>query len=107
MHRTYEERKAKRYVFSFAGDDEPILNTYIGEKEYSMEGRESDMDVDRITIRNLPQNDAFLFSIVERDDKKGFGVFMHGIKVAKNTAVVVENCPKWLRWVLVKCCKAW
>jgi len=104
----YEDRKAAGYIFSFAGEDENILNTGEGYSATSDDDkRESLFNLDSCAIRNIPQNEKHLFSINERDDMKGFNVDMRGLKIAKSSALIVESCPKWLEWILIRACKAW
>jgi hypothetical protein len=104
----YEERKANNYIFSFAKDDGCIMNTGTSfNADFDGKDRESELNAVNCTWRNMPQDDVFLFSVNERDDKKGFNVDLRNIKVCKNTAMVVENCPLWLKWILSKLLETW
>lgn len=90
----YEERKKRRFIYSQA-DSEPG------------DSRTSEFNLINCVFKNIPQNDQFLFSINEGDDMKGYHIDMRGLKISKLSALVVEDCPPWLRWVLKKTCGAW
>jgi len=102
----YEKRKSERHIFSFAGEDSYVCN---GTDDLTLDesSRETELHAISCVWRNLPQNEQFLFSATERDDKKGFNIDMRNLKIAKNTALVVERCPAWLGWLLRHTCNAW
>lgn len=91
----YKERKSKKIMFSFSGNRKNIKNG------------KSDLSAINCTFMNLPQNEEFLFSVTENDEQTGFGVDMRNIKVCKNTALVVEDCPRWLQKVIKIFCETW
>jgi len=42
------------------------------------------------------------FQVIERDDKKGFNVFMSGIKITPASYITAAELPIWLEWLVKK-----
>jgi hypothetical protein len=98
---TYEKRKASRYIISLAVRSDCVAGMEINKDSKELnDGGESELYALNCHWENLPQNDVFCFVATERDDRKGFGLDLRNLKISKNTATVVEDCPKWLRWCL-------
>jgi len=86
---TYSERKAARFVFSFSFENVE---------------RQSECECHNCSFYDIPQTDECVFSVTERDDKKGFGIEMHGVTVVPSTYLCVSGAPKWLAWIAAKVC---
>jgi len=86
--KSYEERKAEKFVFSLIFEESSK--------------RESDLSCTDCNFYGLNRSDDHVFSITERDDKKGFGVNMVGVHVVPSSFLCVENPPRWLIWVTSK-----
>ena len=89
-YQDYAERKAKRYIVSFA-EDKDFTNV-----------RESDLYIVDCAFNDISQTDDCMFSITERDDRKGYGIQMRGVMVVPATYLVIEDAPRWLRWIASK-----
>jgi len=104
MKMEYKERKELRYIFSLAENGGNIMNEPL---DLEIKDTESELYAINCHWKNIPQDDVFLFSINERDDRKGFCVDLRNLKISKNTATVIEDCPKWLKWCLSKILTVW
>ena len=87
---TYDERKAARYIFSFS--------SYDGVES------QSECECYNSGFYDIPQTDKCVFSITERDDKKGFGIEMRGVNVVPSTYLCINGAPRWLVWISEKVC---
>jgi len=82
---SYEERLAKKAMFSFSLTDAE---------------QESELSCVSCVFFDLNNDDGAEFHVVERDDKKGFNVFMHGVKITPASYITAAELPRWLAWLV-------
>jgi len=84
----YEQRLSDNAIFSFS---------------YAEGERESELDAHDCVLFDLNiDNNGARFQVIERDDKKGFNVFMSGIKITPASYITAAELPIWLEWLVKK-----
>lgn len=76
----YADRRAEGTTFSLSFTDA------VRESEFSIVG---------CNFHNLRSDDAE-FQLIERDDKKGFNVFMRNVIIVPQSFIVIKTAPKWM-----------
>lgn len=66
--------------------------------------RESQLSVTNCTFFDLHTENC-KFSVIERDDMKGFNVYMDNICVVPGSYVCIGDAPLWLRWLIGRVCR--
>ena len=84
-YQSYDQRKANKDIVSLA----------------SIEAlqRESELEMVNNCFNGI-DGKAYVFSLTERDDGKGFGVQMKNVLVVPRDYVCFKYMPKWLIWAL-------
>lgn len=91
--KTYEERLQEGALFS--------LSYYTS--QYS---RDSELYVDGCCFGSLNRDDNdSKFMVIERDDMKGFNVFMKNVTVVPSSSICIGDAPMWLQWLIGKVCR--
>ena len=83
----YEQRLSDNAIFSFS---------------YAEGERESELDAHGCVFFDLNIDNGARFQVIERDDKKGFNVFMRGIKITPASYITAAELPIWLEWLVKK-----
>lgn len=66
---------------------------------------ESDLIVTNSTFVDLITDDTCRFLVVERDDMRGFNVFIDNVCVVPGHYLCIEAAPLWLQWLIGRVCR--
>lgn len=87
----YDTRLQEKVLFSFSDADD-------------QDSRESELYINQCQFHLLNNGNESKFLVIERDDMKGFNVFMENVTVVPSSYICIGYAPWWLRWLISKVC---